>query len=102
MRDIESDKQAHKITLAVKLGKDKARIYHLFLIIGAIVISTLFVILYYTSVFNLLCLLAYIPLIIHIKAVLKAKAPSNYDPQLKVLALTTFVFSLLLGIGYIL
>ena len=38
----------------------------------------------------------------HIKAVIKAKEPSDYDPQLKVLALTTFAFSLLLGIGYIL
>ena len=102
MRDIESDKLSNKITLAVKLGKEKARMYHLFLIIGAIVISSLFVILYYTSVFNLLCLLAYIPLIIHIKAVLNAKEPSDFDPQLKVLALTTFAFSLLLGIGYIL
>ena len=102
MRDIESDKQSNKITLAVKLGKEKARIYHLILIIGAIVISSLFVILYYSSVFNLLCLLAYIPLVIHIKAVVKAKKPSDYDPQLKVLALTTFAFSMLLGIGYIL
>ena len=102
MRDIESDKQSNKITMAVKLGKEKARIYHLILIIGAIVISSLFVILYYSSVFNLLCLLAYIPLVMHIMAVVKAKKPSDYDPQLKVLALTTFVFSLLLGIGYIL
>ena len=102
MRDIESDKKSNKNTLAVKLGKEKARIYHLFLIIGAIVISSLFVVLYYSSVFNLLCLLAYIPLIMHIKAVIKAKEPNDYDPQLKVLALTTFAFSLLLGIGYIL
>jgi len=102
MRDIESDKKSNKITLAVKLGKEKARIYHLFLIIGAIVISSLFAVLYYSSVFNLLCVLAFIPLIIHIKAVIKAKVPSDYDPQLKVLALTTFAFSLLLGIGYIL
>lgn len=102
MRDIESDKQSNKITMAVKLGKEKARVYHLILTIGAIVISSLFVILYYSSVFNLLCLLAYIPLVMHIMAVVKAKKPSDYDPQLKVLALTTFVFSLLLGIGYIL
>jgi len=102
MRDIESDKKSNKNTLAVKLGKEKARIYHLFLIIGAIVISSLFVVLYYSSVFNLLCLIAYIPLIMHIKAVIKAKEPNDYDLQLKVLALTTFAFSLLLGIGYIL
>jgi len=102
MRDIDSDKQSNKLTMAVKMGLKKAKIYHLFLIIGAIVSSLLFVILYYSSFFNLFCVLAYIPLIIHIKTILKAKAPSDFDSQLKVLALTTFAFSLLLGIGYIL
>lgn len=102
MRDIDSDKSSNKMTLAVKLGKKKAKVYHLLLIIGALVISFLFALLYYSSVYNLLCFLAYIPLLIHIKAVVKAKEPSDFDPQLKILALTTFAFSLLLGIGYIL
>lgn len=102
MRDIDSDKQSNKMTMAVKMGLKKAKIYHLFLIIGAIVSSLLFVILYFSSFFNLLCVLAYFPLITHIKTVIKAKAPSDFDPQLKFLALTTFAFSLLLGIGYIL
>jgi 1,4-dihydroxy-2-naphthoate octaprenyltransferase len=102
MRDIESDKQSNKMTLAVKLGHKKAKMYHLFLIIGAIAISFLFTILYYSSVYNLFCFLAYIPLIIHIKNIVRAKQPSDFDPQLKVLALTTFAFSVLLGVGYIL
>ena len=102
MRDIDSDKQSNKLTLAVKMGHKKSKIYHLFLIIGAIVSSLLFVILYYSSFFNLLCVLAYIPLIIHIKSIIKAKTPADFDSQLKVLALTTFAFSLLLGFGYIL
>lgn len=102
MRDIESDKQSNKITVAVKLGKEKAKIYHLSLILGAIAISFLFSLLYYSSFTNFLFFLAYIPLIGHIKAVLHAKEPTDYDPQLKVLALTTFLFSVLLGVGYIL
>jgi len=102
MRDIESDKQSNKMTLAVKLGLKKAKNYHLALIFGAMVISFLFALLYYTSFFNLLCFLAYIPLILHIKTIVKAKEPRDFDSQLKVLALTTFAFSLLLGIGYIL
>lgn len=102
MRDIDSDKQSNKMTMAVKMGHKKAKIYHLFLIIGAIISSLLFVILYFSSFFNLLCFLAYIPLIKHIKTIIKAKAPSDFDPQLKFLALTSFAFSLLLGIGYIL
>jgi 1,4-dihydroxy-2-naphthoate octaprenyltransferase len=102
MRDIESDKQSNKMTLAVKLGLKKAKNYHLALIFGAMFISFLFALLYYTSFYNLLCFLAYIPLILHIKTIVKAKEPRDFDSQLKVLALTTFAFSLLLGIGYIL
>ena len=102
MRDIDSDEQSHKITLAVRLGKKKAKIYHLSLIIAAIVISFLFALLYYSSFFNFMFFFAYIPLIFHIKKIIKAKSPSDFDPQLKVLALTTFGFSMLLGIGYIL
>ena len=102
MRDIESDQQSNKITLAVKLGKKKAKIYHVALISSAIIISILFSLLYYSRLTNFLCFLAYVPLILHIRSVINAKEPSDYDPQLKVLALTTFVFSLLLGLGYIL
>lgn len=102
MRDIDSDKESHKNTMAVKLGKKKSKVYHLVLIIGAMVISFLFALLYYSRISDFLCFLAYIPLTIHIKKVIKAKHPSDYDPQLKILALTTFVFSVLLGVGYIL
>ena len=45
---------------------------------------------------------SFIPLCIHINTVRKATNPIDYDPQLKMLALTTFLFSILLGIGYIL
>jgi len=102
MRDIESDRQSHKNTLAVKLGKSKSKIYHLSLIVGAIVISFLFALLYYSSISNFLFFLAYIPLLMHLKVIIKTTEPRDYDPQLKVLALTTFLFSVLLGIGYIL
>lgn len=102
MRDIDSDKMSNKMTLAVKMGKKGAKIYHIILIAGAIIISLIFSILYYTSLWNFLFLVTYIPLILHIKHIIKAKQPNDFDSQLKVLALTTFVFSLLLGIGYIL
>lgn len=102
MRDIESDLLSNKITLAVKLGKQKAKKYHIILIGIAIAVSFIFSILYYTSPFNFLFYLAYIPLVIHIKKIKSASQPNDFDSQLKVLALTTFLFSLLLGIGYIL
>jgi 1,4-dihydroxy-2-naphthoate octaprenyltransferase len=102
MRDIESDKLSGKETLAVKLGKANAKSYHLTLIVLAIVISIVFSVLYFSRPWNFLFYIAFIPLFIHIIKVKKATNPIDYDPQLKVLALTTFLFSVLLGVGYIL
>lgn len=102
MRDIETDVVAGKETLAVKLGKKRAKQYHISLIIVAILISILFSILYYSRLTNFLFYVSFIPLILHINVVRRATKPEEFDPQLKVLALTTFLFSILLGIGYIL
>lgn len=102
MRDIESDKLSEKMTMAVKLGKQKSKNYHLLLVTSAMVLSIVFSILYYTSPWNLLFLVSYIPLTLHIKKIIKAQASSDFDSQLKVLALSTFLFSMLLGVGYIL
>ena len=102
MRDIQSDTNAGKITLAVKLGMKRAKTYHFALIIGAIVVSIIFSILYYVEPYNFMYVLALIPLIIHIKKIKVAIQPKDFDGQLKVLALSTFLFSILLGIGYIL
>jgi len=102
MRDIASDKLSRKMTMAVKLGKEKSKKYHLFLVISAMILGIIFAILYYTSIWNFLFLLSYIPLTIHIKKIIKAQESADFDSQLKVLALSTFLFSLLLGVGYIL
>lgn len=102
MRDLNADANVGKITLAVKLGIHRAKQYHFLLIIGAMVITVIFSILYYVAPYNFLYLLAFIPLIIHIKKIKAAEQPNDFDSQLKVLALSTFLFSLLLGIGYIL
>ena len=102
MRDIESDKKSNKITLAVKFGKKGAKIYHTVLLLSAIIISFLFGLFYYSSPFNLIFVVTFIPLIAHIIKVLKNKDSKLLDSQLKVLALTTFAFSVLLGIGQLL
>ncbi len=101
MRDIESDEKSSKITLAVKMGRAKAKRYHYFLIVGAIMISMLFSVLYFTSLWNLLFFISYIPLAIHLVKIRQANEPKDFDRQLKILALTTFLFALLLGVGYI-
>lgn len=101
MRDIESDAKSNKITLAVKLGKQKAKRYHYFLIVSALVLSFLFGVLYYTSPYNLIFFIAYIPLIKHLNFVRKNTVPKDFDPELKKLALSTVLLALLLGIGHL-
>ena len=102
MRDIVSDVTAKKITLAVKLGAEKSKKYHYFLIITAIVLSVLFGVIYYKSPLNLIYFVAYIPLVLHLKKVKSVTNPKDFDPELKKLALTTVLLSLLLGIGHLL
>jgi len=99
MRDIESDKASNKNTIPVKLGRSKAKKYHYFLVTTAILLSAIFGILYYTSPFNLIFMLAYIPLIKHLKIVYKNEKPRDLDAELKKLALATLLLSVLLGVG---
>ena len=101
MRDIESDEASHKITIAVKLGVTNSKIYHLALIISAMLLSILFAVLYYRSLSNLVFLVVFIPLIMHIVTIIKIKEPKLLDPQLKFLALSTFALAFLLGVGHI-
>ena len=101
MRDIESDAQSQKITLAVKLGKIKSKNYHIALIVSAILIAILFSILYYSSPYNFIFYVAFIPLIKHLITVINISEPKEYDGQLKVLALSTFLFAILLGLGQV-
>lgn len=102
MRDIQSDTNAGKITLAVKLGMQRAKKYHFALIIGAMIITIVFSLLYYVEPYNFLYIIAFIPLVIHIKKIKAAEQANDFDSQLKVLALSTFLFSILLGVGYML
>ena len=101
MRDRVSDAKAGKITLAVILGDHKDKQYHFFIIISAIVLSGLFGILYYTSPFNLIYTISYIPLILHLIKVKNNVDPKLLDPELKKLALTTVLLAVLMGIGHL-
>ena len=102
LRDIESDKKADKITMAVKMGFTKAKRYHMFLVGSALVLSLLFGILYYNSPYNFIFFIAYIPLVIHMNTVHKCTEPVKLDPELKKLALSTFLLSVLLAVGHLL
>ena len=102
MRDFESDKKSNKITLAIRFGKQNMKIYHYTLIVLAIVISGLFGILYFTSIRNLIFMIMYVPLIMHLVKVKNTKDLKLLDPELKKVALTTVFLATLMGIGQLL
>jgi 1,4-dihydroxy-2-naphthoate octaprenyltransferase len=98
MRDEDSDRKSSKNTIVVKIGGAKARKYHYFLIVSAMVLVVLFAMINNFTLDQYLFLLAYIPLIKHLSNVYKNQDPRALDPELKKLALSTFALSLLLAI----
>lgn len=98
LRDFDQDKINQKNTLVVKLGITKAKKYHFFLIFGALFASSIFVILNFSSVIQLLFLIAFIPLIKNLVTVAKNKQLSELDSELKKVALSTFLFAIIFGI----
>ncbi len=101
MRDRISDEKAGKITLVVKMGEHRAKNYHYILIIGAIFFLILFSVLTANELNNFIYLLAFIPLVLHLKRVVQNENPQKLDPELKILALSTFAIASLFGLGLI-
>ncbi len=95
MRDRLSDAKVNKNTVAVLLGEARVKTYHTCLILGGFSAALLYVILEYKGVLSLLPLLAFIPLFLNIYKVYKTDIPKNLDPELKKVALSTFLFSIL-------
>jgi len=102
MRDQIEDKKALKNTLVVKLGNKKAKMYHYFLIIGALISAIIYVQLNYNSSKQYFFLVAFIPLLMNIVVVAKNNTFSELDNELKKVALSTFLFAILFGLGHVL
>ena len=98
MRDQESDAKSGKNTLVVKMGAENAKKYHYFLIVSAMISVLVFAILSDFNFDQYLFLLAYIPLVKHLITVSKNNNPKLLDPELKKVALSTFLLSILLSI----
>ena len=99
MRDQIEDKQYSKNTLVVKLGSQKSKLYHYFLIIGALISALVYVASNYQSLIQYLFLIAFIPLFLNIKVVAQNIIFYELDKELKKVALSTFLFAILFGIG---
>ncbi|MEN8187243.1 MAG: 1,4-dihydroxy-2-naphthoate polyprenyltransferase [Bacteroidota bacterium] len=99
MRDAASDIKSGKNTLVVKIGDKTAKYYHYFLILGAFLFAVLYYVIHFYSVKQFIFILAFIPIFRHLLFVYKNSEPKDLDPELKKLALSTLLFSVLFGLG---
>ena len=100
MRDMKSD-EGTRVTVPLKLGEHRAKIYHTFLIIGGWFLMPVYSILFTEGWLPYLYIIT-LPLYIkHLIGVWKSSG-RELDPMLPKLVISTFIFSLLAGTGYIL
>jgi 1,4-dihydroxy-2-naphthoate octaprenyltransferase len=100
MRDIENDKKSGKNTLVVKMGLESAKHYHNVLVFMPIPCMLTFFVLTKTPIVPII-IVAFI-LIRHMKVVSRAQTYKDFDPELKKVALSTFLLSLLFFIFLVL
>ena len=94
LRDVKSDTRHGKNTLVVQIGFDRGKLYHLFLLMLSFIAFLVFAILK-TPGWGLLFLIPYLLIMIHLIKVLRTKEPVKLDPELRKLALSTFLLSVL-------
>jgi len=96
MRDQVNDKSSNKITLVVKLGKSKAKVYHFFLVLLAIISAVFF--LQELNTFRYLFLIPFCILTLHLQKVNNTQEEKDFDPELKKVALTSFLIAIMYAV----
>lgn len=96
IRDMESDRQAGKFSIPVRVGKRWAVRYHIFLLAAGLLSAIVYTLGHYTSGWQ------FIFLVITPLLVVNGRAAANYtpqrlDPYLRQMALSTLLFVLLFG-----
>ena len=100
IRDMESDADT-RVTIPLKIGERKAKIYQTALITIGWLAMFIFTAITFKSVWNLLYLLTLPLFIAHVAGVWRYHG-SALDKYLPMLVISSFVFSILAGVGYLL
>jgi len=101
LRDVTSDKLAGKNTMVVKMGFENGKRYHTLLLVLSFVCICIFLFSDVVHFFQFICLIAFVPIFIHLGFVMKTTSPQLLDPELKKLALSTFLLALLFYFSYV-
>jgi len=98
MRDEDSDRKSGKRTMVVKMGGAAARQYHYFLIITAMILMLGFGLIKGFAIDQFIYVIVFFPLMSHMLRVHRIKNNRDLDPELKRLAISTFILALLLSL----
>jgi len=96
IRDMESDRQAGKYSIPVRVGRKWAVRYHHFLLAAGLLSAVIYVALHYTSGWHFV-FLAVTPLLVVNGKAAASRTPQSLDPYLKQMALSTLLFVILFG-----
>lgn len=99
LRDVVSDKKHGKITMIVKMGFKSGKRYHFFLILTALICFFAYILFENFDWKQSFFMLAFIPLMIHLRTVMVTTEPVRLDPELKKVALSTFLLAVLFFIS---
>ncbi|MFA0962976.1 1,4-dihydroxy-2-naphthoate polyprenyltransferase [Roseivirga sp. BDSF3-8] len=102
VRDIESDRASGKKSVPVRIGRQAAVYYHIFLLVTAACAAIAFTLLFYESPWQWLFLLSLPMIFINGRAVATRSRAAELDPYLKQMALTTLLFVITFGVGLLL
>lgn len=100
IRDIESDRQAGKFSIPVRIGRSNAITYHWILLSLGVLAAVVYSVLSYQSPIQFLFLLT-LPLFIRNGLAVTRKPSAELDPYLKQMALSTMLFVILFGVGVV-
>lgn len=98
IRDMKTD-AATRVTVALRLGERKARIYQTLLILAGWLSMTAYTLLCWPSLWHWLWVLSLPLFVLHLKGVWQRREQA-LDPMLPLLVMATFLFCLLAGIGF--
>lgn len=101
IRDMESDRVAGKNSIPVRLGLERARVYHWTLLVLAVILTVVFCLLNSPSLWQYLFLLAAPMLLRNGLAISRANDLPGLNPWLKQMSLSSLVFVILFSIGQI-
>ncbi len=103
MRDRINDEKVGKRTLVVKIGGNVAKLYHSSVVLLAIIFMAIYLVNFQVqNKWFFMLLFPGLMLILHVRRVLQMQKERDFDPELKVVALTTFAASIFFALSVIL